>query len=111
MSLSNKIIQVIAFRASCIIGHRGYQPLQSKFESIKVGYTRYSLDYLVKPADPTEDGIVRAAKEIASFYMLENGYDWEGVIYPRLKARFRKEEKEDLDRIRTKRQASNQRFK
>lgn len=89
MSLSNKIIQVIAFRASCIIGHRGYQPLQSKFESIKVGYTRYSLDYLVKPADPTEDGIVRAAKEIASFYMLENGYDWEGVIYPRLKARFR----------------------
>lgn len=111
MNLSNKAIQIIAFRASCIIGHRGYQALQSKFESIKVGYTRYSLGYLLKPADSTEDGIVRAAKEIASFYMRENGYDWEGVIYPRLKARFRKEEKEDLDRIRTKRQASNQRFR
>lgn len=109
MSLSNKTIQVIAFRASCIIGHRGYQALQSKFESIKVGYTRNALSFT--SADPTEDGIVRAAKEIASFYMRENGYDWEGVIYPRLKARFRKEEKEDLDRIRTKRQVSNQRFR
>lgn len=109
MSLSNKTIQVIAFRASCIIGHRGYQALQSKFESIKVGYTRNALS--LNTIDLTENRIIAAAKEVANSYMWENGYDWEGVIYPRLKARFRKEEKEDLDRIRTKRQVSNQRFR
>ncbi len=108
MSLSNKTIQVIAFRASCIIGHRGYQALQSKFESIKVGYTRHALS--LNTIDLTENRIVAAAKEIASSYMWENGYDWEGVIYPRLKARFRKEEKEDMARIRDKRKASSLKF-
>ncbi|ANA48957.1 hypothetical protein PaMx35_ORF48 [Pseudomonas phage PaMx35] len=113
MQMTNELIQVVAHRASCIIGHRGYQALQSKFEAAKTGYTMHKLSMTSigysKPVS-VETKIVDLAKIVATDYMLENGYDWNEVIYPRLRARYKKEEKEDMARIRDKRKASSLKF-